>query len=150
MLKSRAMTQADVPMIASIEAEATTFPWRARLFEDCIRAGHHCQIYFTDDNPIIAYTIVQQILDEAHLLNICVASRHQNQGYGSFILESVIKYAKINNSVTVLLEVRASNHGAQQLYQRVGFNEMTIRHHYYPAEKGREDAILMALMLFGN
>ena len=144
------MTQADVVTVARIEAEATAFPWRAVLFEDCIRAGHHCQIYFTDEDSIIGYTIVQQILDEAHLLNICVAPRFQKQGYGGFIIENVIRYSESIGSVTVLLEVRANNHRAQQLYQRVGFNEMTIRHNYYPAEKGREDAILMALMLFGN
>lgn len=144
------MTQADVVTVASIEAEATAFPWRAALFEDCIRAGHHCRLYFTDETPIIGYTIVQQILDETHLLNICVVPMLQKQGHGALIVKRVIEFAELMGSATVLLEVRASNHRAQQLYQRVGFNEMTIRHNYYPAEKGREDAILMALMLFEN
>lgn len=141
------MTLADVPAIAAIEAAATDFPWSEKSFEECIRAGHACQIYFTDTEPRIAYTIVQQILDETHLLNICVASSYQQQGYGTDIIKHVIEFAKRCKSVIVLLEVRSSNHRAQSLYHRAQFNEMAIRSNYYPAKKGREDAVLMGLML---
>jgi ribosomal-protein-alanine N-acetyltransferase len=30
----------------------------------------------------------------------------------------------------------------------MGFNEIGIRKNYYPAENGREDAIMLALQLF--
>jgi ribosomal-protein-alanine N-acetyltransferase len=45
---------------------------------------------------------------------------------------------------TVMLEVRASNHGAQQLYEQLGFEEVGLRRKYYP---NGEDAILMDLYL---
>lgn len=150
MLKSRAMTTADITAIADIEAEAMIFPWTKKLFEDSLRAGHHCQVYFTDSIPFIAYTIAQQIMDETHLLNICVAKRHQRQGHGKDALGSVINFANENESATILLEVRASNQQAQRLYQCLGFIEITVRENYYPAEQGREDAILMARVLFND
>jgi len=40
-----------------------------------------------------------------------------------------------------------SNTKAIQLYERVGFNQIGIRQHYYPALKGREDALLYAIAL---
>lgn len=141
------MTLADVPAIASIEATATAFPWTAKLFEDCIRAGHQCLIYDTDSSNNVAYTIVQQILDETHLLNICVAPLYQRQGYGRYMVKNVMEHSKTQKSVIILLEVRESNQRAQSLYQQLGFNEMSVRANYYPAKKGREDGILMALML---
>lgn len=148
MLKSRSMTMEDVAAAAKTEAEATAFPWTIKLFEDCIRAGHSCQIYFTDTVPFIGYTIVQKILDEIHILNICVAPTYQRQGYGKRIMESVVELAFQGEAVTVLLEVREGNRIAQSLYQETGFNEMAIRKGYYPAKTGREDAVLMALTLF--
>ena len=52
----------------------------------------------------------------------------------------------------MFLEVRASNISAIALYENIGFNEMSVRRNYYPANpkifpSGREDAILMGLAL---
>ena len=40
-----------------------------------------------------------------------------------------------------------SNTRAVKLYQDLGFNEIGNRKGYYPAKKGREDALVMARML---
>jgi ribosomal-protein-alanine N-acetyltransferase len=50
--------------------------------------------------------------------------------------------------LTLWLEVRLSNLPAQKLYDRLGFNLVTQRKNYYPAENNkREDALIMALYL---
>lgn len=59
----------------------------------------------------------------------------------------MIDHALTRSANLVVLEVRQSNFRAQQLYHQLGFNEMSIRRGYYPAEQGREDAILMGLDL---
>ena len=43
------------------------------------------------------------------------------------------------------LEVRPSNHVARRLYDSLGFIQVGVRKNYYPAEQGREDAVLMCL-----
>ena len=48
---------------------------------------------------------------------------------------------------TVMLEVRPSNEPALGLYQKHGFNEIGVRRNYYPANEGREDALILALSL---
>ena len=45
------------------------------------------------------------------------------------------------------LAVRPSNLAAIRLYQRVGFEQIGIRRGYYQAPDGREDAIVLKLML---
>jgi [ribosomal protein S18]-alanine N-acetyltransferase len=62
------------------------------------------------------------------------------------MMEILIEVAK-GEAETMFLEVRPSNSGAIALYQKLGFNEIGTRKGYYPAENGREDAIMYALEL---
>lgn len=139
------MLKADAANIHAIEAAANRFPWSVKNFEDSLDAGHHGWVYCDNQGLIVGYTIMQLILDEAHLLNICVRPDKQRQGYGLEILTHVIEFARSCQATLIVLEVRASNWSAKKLYEWQGFNEMSIRRNYYPAEQGREDAILMGL-----
>jgi ribosomal-protein-alanine N-acetyltransferase len=69
----------------------------------------------------------------------------QKKGYGSDLLKEVIRRSELAHSKTIYLEVRMSNHAAIRLYDKHGFNEMSIRKDYYRAKEGREDAVLMGL-----
>lgn len=93
------------------------------------------------------FTVVQNVLDEAHLLNICVSPDWQGRGIGRQILSHVTEQARDRQMGLIVLEVRRSNYRAQQLYLSQGFNEISTRPGYYPAEQGREDAVLMGLDL---
>jgi ribosomal protein S18 acetylase RimI-like enzyme len=42
-----------------------------------------------------------------------------------------------------LLEVRPSNEKALALYRHFGFQQIGVRRGYYPAEQGREDALVL-------
>jgi ribosomal-protein-alanine N-acetyltransferase len=147
MLKYRDMTKQDLVVVTQIEQQANQFPWLLKHFESSLKSGHKAWVFYADDNEVLAYAIVQQILDEAHILNVCVKSSAQGQGYGNVVLDHVIDFSKSISANVILLEVRSSNHRAQGLYSKYGFNEMAVRKGYYPAEQGREDAILMGMDL---
>ena len=87
------------------------------------------------------------ILDEAHLLNICIHPQNQGRGLGANALKALISRAESQGAREMFLEVRASNAAAIGLYERAGFNETGQRKGYYPADGSREDAILMAKVL---
>lgn len=140
------MTHFDIEPILSIENEAYEFPWSRGILLDCLKAGYHCFVYEVDDE-IKAYIIFSTVLDEAHLLNICIAPEYQHQGYGLSFLKWLMNTAKTMNIKTLYLEVRLSNEVAIHLYQTLGFNEIGIRANYYPAKKGKEDAQLFACEL---
>jgi ribosomal-protein-alanine N-acetyltransferase len=63
------------------------------------------------------------------------------------LLKEVIRQANLAHAKTIYLEVRASNQTAIHLYDKHGFNEMSIRKDYYRAKEGREDAVLMGLVI---
>ena len=146
-MKAREMQQHDIAEVVAIEQAANQHPWSMKNFKDCLKAGHKAWVFVDDQQQLIGYTIVQQVVDEAHLLNICVKPSLQGQGIGRKILDHVIDFANSISSVLIVLEVRRSNDRAQQLYSQAGFNEMSVRKDYYPAKHGREDAILMGMDL---
>ena len=82
-------------------------------------------------------------VDEAHLLNISVGEKRQGCGFGARLLRHAMSVAHQAGAETLLLEVRSSNVKAIELYRHFGFAQIGVRRGYYPAESGREDALVM-------
>ena len=142
----RLMVEEDIDVIIAIEESIYPFPWTRGIFHDCINVGYLCLLLEVDEK-IVAYAVMSIAVGEAHLLTIVVAKDEQGKGYGKKILNEMIQHAVKDNANTMYLEVRISNKVATQLYHQRGFNELGIRNNYYPAENGREDALIFALDL---
>lgn len=146
LLLFRHMTHADLPEVLVIERKNYPFPWTEDVFTDCFRARYGCWVS-EEMGRVLAYGLVSIAVGEAHILNVSVDPAEQGQGIGRRMLQHLIETAK-GRAETVFLEVRPSNEIAITLYEDMGFNEIGIRKDYYPAENGREDAIMYALQLF--
>ncbi len=142
----RAMQEDDVDAVMVIEESVYPFPWTAHIFKDCIRVGYICRLC-EKDGEIMAYAVLSTGAGDAHLLNLCVSPAYRQQGIGRAMLRKMITLARERVVQTVFLEVRPSNHQARALYAQSGFNEIGTRKEYYPADKGREDALILALEL---
>ena len=136
----------DLSAIGLIENEVHAYPWTQGNFLDSIKSNHACLMMKLNEE-IIGYTVMMFVLDECHLLNISIKKSMQKKGYGSHLLKEVIRQANLAHAKTIYLEVRASNQTAIHLYDKHGFNEMSIRKDYYRAREGREDAVLMGLVI---
>ncbi|MGB3918468.1 ribosomal protein S18-alanine N-acetyltransferase [Thiothrix litoralis] len=146
-LPLRPMTSDDVTTVMALEARAYPFPWTAAIFLDCLKHGHSGWVY-EQEGQLQGYAMMMFVLDEMHLLNLCIAPESQGQGLGSRLLKTLERIARTAKAETCFLEVRQSNFSAIRLYLNTGFNEVGIRKGYYPAAIGREDAIVMAKTLF--
>lgn len=142
----RLMTEDDLDDVIAIEESVYPFPWTRGIFHDCLSIGYICRVLLYKEK-IIAYSIITIAADECHLLTIVVAKDEQGKGYGKKMLDEMVRMAKIGSANAMYLEVRASNKTAIQLYYDSGFNELGVRNNYYPAEEGREDALILALDL---
>lgn len=146
LIRLRTMARSDLPKVLTIETSNYTFPWDEDIFVDCFKAGYGCWVC-EEDGKVVGYCIMTLGVGEAHILNISVDPSVQKQGMGRKMMESLIEIAK-DEAETMYLEVRPSNPGALALYKKLGFNEIGTRKDYYPAENGREDAIMLAKELF--
>lgn len=142
----RPMTQADLSAVANIEAAAYEFPWSRGIFRSCLDNGHHCWV-LECGGAVIGYGVLSVGAGEAHILNVCVTPLQQGRGHGALLLRRLLEMARWHRAERVFLEVRPSNELAHAMYRRAGFNEIGRRPGYYPARRGREDAIVMAMEL---
>jgi ribosomal-protein-alanine N-acetyltransferase len=142
----RPMTKEDISTVMELERRAYPFPWSAGNFRDCLRSGYYCPLYHLDGR-IIGYGIMAVGADEAQILSLCIDPDLQGRGLGRSLLQQLLNEASSSHADSVFLEVRASNLAARNLYESSGFNEIGVRRGYYPAEDGREDAIILAISL---
>jgi ribosomal-protein-alanine N-acetyltransferase len=138
----RAMHQADIELVSTIEAETYDFPWSAGIFRDCLLAGY-TSVVLDRDGEVCGYGIMSIAAGEAHLLNICVADYLRRQGIGRRLLKYLLARAKTFGAECVFLEVRPSNEEALALYDSMNFEIIGVRRNYYKALSGHEDAVVL-------
>ncbi len=142
----RRMTEQDLPAVIGIEQRSYQFPWTRNIFRDCLRHGHSAWVLETDQD-IIGYGVMSVLVQECHILNLCIDPDHRGQGKGRQLLEEMLIIARVNEADSAFLEVRTSNFQALSLYLSEGFREIGTRRNYYPAQLGREDAVILAKRL---
>lgn len=147
----RLMQEADLDAVMINEKSAYDFPWSAAIMASN-QKRHYCIVFEsqTENNAqaeILGHAILSTVADEASVLNIAVSPKAQRQHIGHQLMENILAHAVNKNCVEVFLEVRESNRPAFTMYHQFGFNEVGLRHNYYPSHQGREDAILLACYL---
>lgn len=144
----RLMTLADLDEVMAIEEAIYAFPWTRGIFRDCLGVGYPCRV-LQIDGQVQAYAILSVAAGEAHILTLCVSPDARRRGYGELMLADLLQLARELHTDSIYLEVRPSNQAAIRLYEKTGFKEIGIRPDYYPDKFGREDALVMALILSG-
>ena len=142
----RPMYEEDLDAVMEVELRAYPFPWTRGIFQDCLRADYPGRV-LTQGGGVVGYGMLSLAADEAHVLNVCVDPLCQSRGHGRRLLRELVRVARQRGAQRVFLEVRPSNLSAIALYHSEGFNEIGRRPRYYPADNGREDALVMAMEL---
>ena len=140
------MREADLDEVMAIENAIYSHPWTRGNFIDSLRAAYDCRTWRLE-GELLGYFILMAAAGEAHLLNLSGAARHQRSGHGRALLREAVALARRRGAASLFLEVRPSNAAAQALYTRFGFRRVAVRKGYYPAHTGREDALVLSLVL---
>jgi len=140
------MTEARLEEVVAIERRAYPHPWTRGNFADSLRSGYQAQLLVAGDT-IMGYFVAMHGVDEVHLLNITVDPDFQGQGWGRVLLDALALWSRAQRAQWLWLEVRTSNMRALDVYLRYGYRRVGERRNYYPAEHGREDAIVMSYKL---
>jgi [ribosomal protein S18]-alanine N-acetyltransferase len=145
-MKMRRMSEQDVRGVYQLESAATAFPWSQKQWNDSLNNGDQCTVAH-DINVLVGCTVFSIVLDEATLQNIVVHPESQGRGYGRRLLQAGLAVMNRRGVVNCYLEVREGNQKAIALYLSTGFTQVGIRKNYYPANTGRENALVMCRAL---
>ncbi len=140
---------ADAPALAAIEQRVSPSPWSEQQFFSACAGEHSRERVLVVDNSrqIQGFVIYSEVLDEASIHNIAVDPGSQGNGLGELLLSTVLARLRDCGTHRCLLEMRVSNEAAHGLYRKLGFQADGLRKDYYPTASGREDAVLMSLVL---
>ena len=135
------LSNGDLEGVAEIEKLCFSAPWSVQslklLTNDGIGVGMVCR----KDGKVCAYGGMMVAVDEGQITNIATHPDYRRQGFGRAIVESLIKYAKMNGLDSISLEVRESNKAAIDLYTSLGFKVEGKRKDFYT--KPTESALIM-------
>lgn len=143
-VRLRPMRWWDVAAVAELEREIFgAGAWSAETFwsELAQNATRSYVVAESAGDRLIGYAGISVAGAEADVHTIAVAARDRRRGVGDALLTHLVGLARERGASSLVLEVRAGNDAAIELYRRHGFERIAVRRGYYQPEN--EDAWVM-------
>ncbi|PAU79963.1 ribosomal-protein-alanine N-acetyltransferase [Halovibrio salipaludis] len=140
------LDESDLPVMMALEQTASRHPWSQGQYLTCMGAEYRFLGAWYGD-ALVGFIVDWRMLDEGHLMNLCVHGQFQQQGIGRYLLRYWLASTQREGMATLTLEVRESNQAAYRLYAGEGFEDQGSRPGYYRTAEGTEAARVMSLGL---
>nr|WP_321465958.1 ribosomal protein S18-alanine N-acetyltransferase [uncultured Desulfobulbus sp.] len=137
----RPIRASDLDVIVEIEQGAMAAPWNGNQVEAEFKAENGHGWVAEREGGVIGYAFFRTCAPECELLHLVVRPEERRQGIGGALLQQAWTGLIAAGCTRCLLEVRASNDAARQLYAKRGFSQVGRRKKYY--RQPVEDALLM-------
>ena len=139
----RPMRWPDIEPVHRLESELFTVdPWSIEQFWSELAQQSRAYAVAVDGERIIGYAGAFLLAPDSDVQTIAVSPRDQGRGVGAILLTWLIEQAVAQGCRQMLLEVRSDNVPAIAMYERFGFERISVRRDYY--ERG-VDAVIMRL-----
>ena len=136
----RRLGYSDLPHVIAIERRAFPTPWSLAMFVLELSKPSGVCLAASFGNDLVGYLICSRYDDVWHLMNVAVDPSRRRRGVGSALLAEMLDRAGRGQD-RYTLEVRTSNAGAIEMYERFGFTAAGMRRRYY--QDTGEDAVIM-------
>ena len=141
MVEIRLMKKEDVPCVARMEEEYFSEPWSEKAFEDALDKKEYLYMVAVEEQEVVAYCGMYQVLDEGNITQVAVRSDRRGRGVARKLLQDFMQKGQEKGVSAYTLEVRVSNQGAVRVYESCGFVTECVRKDFYAEPK--EDAFIM-------
>jgi ribosomal-protein-alanine N-acetyltransferase len=139
-LDIRRLTYADLPQLIAIERRAVPTPWSMAMFVLELSKPAGVCLAALRGGEMVGYLICSRYDTVWHIMNVAVDPIERRKGIATAMLTDLLR--RIDSpTARFTLEVRESNHGAIELYERFGFRAAGRRRRYY--QDNGEDAVVM-------
>jgi ribosomal-protein-alanine N-acetyltransferase len=139
----------DVDALAALERRCYSHPWTTRGFRDALRRSPEQGLVIVAraaraagaERGLLGYCVIEAVADEVHVHNLAVRPESQGSGLGRQLLLLGLAAGVRRGARVALLEVRASNRAALELYRSMDFVAVARRRNYYA--QPAEDALVL-------
>ncbi len=136
----RPMKFDDIDSVYRLELKLFASPWPRFFFENDLNLSYTIAFVSIFQKQIIGYALGSCISDELHIQNIAIDKQWQRKGIAKKLMARMEEEAVARNCRHFYLEVRINNQPAIKLYEKLGYNILYTRYHYY---LDRDDAYVM-------
>ena len=139
----RQLGYSDLPQVIAIERRAFPTPWSLAMFVLELSKPSGICLAAMRDERLAGYLICSRYDRVWHIMNVAVDPDHRRQGLATALLNRLLERVADGGGedARFTLEVRRSNGGAIELYERFGFKVAGLRRRYY--QDNGEDALVM-------
>lgn len=109
--------------------------------------AHYFVLEDADSEQLLGHIGLWIDSPNAQVMNFYLMPENQHHGFGIMLFDYILQYLQLYSVLNLTLEVRESNLRAIRFYERLGFEKVAKRNHYY--DDG-EDALLMLKKCEGN
>ena len=134
-----------VASVAQLEKLCFSDPWSEKSIASELTNKLALWLVAEEDGEVAGYIGSQTVPDESDMMNVAVHPACRRRGIAEALVNALCKALKERGSVSLTLEVRASNDPAKALYDKLGFEPVGRRPNYYRNPK--EDALILKKML---
>ena len=128
--------------VLRIESQVYARPWSLSLFVSELALRTSRAYYVASINGVLCgYAGLMVTEDDGHVTTLAVDPAWHRNKIGTRLLLTLAREAIRRGACNLTLEVRVTNHGAQEMYRRFGFRPAGIRKNYYV--ETNEDALVM-------
>lgn len=124
----RKANEKDAAAIFALMQECVSPPWTEEQTKAALSSELTDAYVCEEDGKIVAYIIIENVLDEGCVASVAVRADKQRKGLGKTLLEYVLGESK---AASVYLEVAETNVPAIALYVSCGFKPAGKRKKYY-------------------
>ena len=140
-LHIRPLDLPDLNAIERLEQRAYPTPWSRSMFASELAKPTSICLGAFEGDELAGYVITSRYVDAWHVMNVAVDPDLRRRGVATALLDRLFELTRGDERRGYTLEVRVSNDGAIQLYERLGFEARGLRRGYYT--DNREDALIM-------
>ena len=138
MISIKHINEKDIELCYELDSSTISFWTKKQWASEFKKEGIKVVGLFLS-SLVIGICVFHVVLDEAQINFFVVNQKYRKKGYGTHLMNYLIKKCEILNINKLLLEVSLTNTSAEKFYSRFDFYTVGIRTNYY---KDGSDALL--------
>ncbi len=126
-----------------IEQDCFGGSWTAEMLKAELENPLSVTVTHTENDGLAAFALGHVVADEGELYQIGTLTKFRGRGIAEKLLGELLDKMRKNGAAVCYLEVRSRNVAAIALYEKIGFERVSVRKNYYPDD----DAVIMRRIL---